>query len=466
MTKSTNEKSGRLGRRSLLKGLGVAAASVPFLSRMRASADGAIPKVVFFGSPSGFLVGPNGDSSRGYEGWRPRGFSGTDAALPASLPEIFTPLERHRDDLLFLENLSHTDVPVRVSAHRMAGNILVGREVIERGDRDYYATGISLDQHIGQLTGTTPLTTAFKIDGFNRGESFWSYLGRDRPVTAIQDPRDAFDRVFAGATDDPVAERRTLRRRRLLDLAGRDLAVLERRVPRADRERVQQHIASIDTLDRQLMAGGVGATCAAPTAPGAYDFTSDQRLPQVIRDHSAIVARALACGFTNVASIQCGSFGGSFYPDWSEYGLSTSYKDHAIAHAFQGIEGAGSDGLSRAAAVGLGVGVQVAYNDLFANLLDELAALEDVDGSRVLDNTLVVHAKPMGQNHDSRKLLWIVAGGRNLGVRGGRFTVVGDGDRNVRHINDLHTSILQAIGLTDEDSFGEPSCNDSPISLG
>gem|GEM_PF-1452844 len=468
MAKNEMKSRNRMGRRGLLKGLGAAAAALPFLSRMPVSAEAATPKVIFFGTPNGFLVGPDDNASRGYAGWRPPGFSGSEGALASALPGVFAPLTRHRDDLVFVEGLTRLG---SMHQHRVAGSALTGRPIGENSTRppDFYATGISLDQFIAARAGATPLTTAFNVGSSNSGgERYYSYLGANRPVTPIQNPRDAFDRVFAGATSDPVAERRTIRRRRLLDLAGRDLATLERRVPSADRDRVRQHIASIDALDRELTEGGIGASCAAPTRPGDYDFLAYQSLPQVIRQHSAVVARALACGYTNTATIMCGNTGGRNQPQWPEYGINSSYWDHAISHVFQGIPGPLSEGLSQGEAVRLGLAMQTAYNDLFANLLDELANLEDVDGSRVLDNTLVIHFKGMAENHSSDRLMWLLAGGRNLGVRGGRLKVVGPGGRgsDARHIPDFLTGILQTVGLTDVDTFGDPAFNGTPIDFG
>ena len=82
----------------------------------------------------------------------------------------------------------------------------------------------------------------------------------------------------------------------------------------------------------------------------------------------------------------------------------------------------------------------------------------------MLDNTVVVHVKPMGKNHNRHQLMWIVAGGRNLGIRAGRFVRYPDGEGP--HINDLHTGLCQLMGLNDVTSFGRASLNQGPLSLG
>jgi hypothetical protein len=198
--------------------------------------------------------------------------------------------------------------------------------------------------------------------------------------------------------------------------------------------------------------------------PGDYAALDDENFPRVVRDHSEIIVQALSCGWGRIATLQLGNFGGGYVPNWPDLGIETTYKCHSIAHAFQGVEGAGSDGLAQGTAVGLGLQLERIFSGIVADILDKLAAVPDADGQTLLDNTLVVVVRPQGINHDDNMLLWMIAGGSGVNVRGGRFLQVGDGDSNKRLFNDVLVGIARSMGVA-MDSFGAAEYNDDPVSF-
>jgi hypothetical protein len=461
----------RFSRRSLIRGLGAAAAGLPFLSSFEALAGGGggpQPKLIFFFSPNSCLVGPRGTAQ--YEGWLPRalhdGTGEAEAPLPASLPEILSPLERHRDVLLPIDGLR--GVPM-VGSHQQAACLLTGTGVFadeiaraEGGDGEWYSQSISVDQRIAERIGSRVLGMSFNIEGFNLGEGYVSHLGPNMGFTPIQNPVDAFERVFgmAGATSSERLDRYS-RQRSVLDLIGRDTASLQRRLPAGDRVRLDAHLSAVRSIETDLMApsscGGDGV------APGSYDARAEENIPRLMQDYSRIMAQGMACGYTRVGFVQVGNLGGQLRPRWPELDCVSDYRDHAINHKFGGEAGAGSDGLSMDTAIPLGVNLQKAYNTFLATLLDELAATPDVDGSPMLDHTIVVHCKQMGENHDKNRLFWVMAGGRALGVRGGRALRLG---AESHYVNDLHVALARKMGVMDMESFGTASLNRTPLDLG
>ena len=462
----------RMSRRTLLSGLGAAAASLPFLRSFPVSAQVTpVPKLLIFASPNGFLTGPRGSSSFGYEGWLPAalqsGESRAEAPIGSSLPGILAPLERHREDLLCIHGIRGIE---RVNSHQQAAAILTGRGVFgdepsrgSGGDGEWYSQGQSVDQYIAERLGCSVLGLAYDIAGFQLGEGYISHLGPNRGFTPIQSPVDAFERVFgAGAGGDTARASLHARRQSILDVIARDTGALTSRLPAADRPRFEQHLATVRALEAELVAPTVCGD--AGTAPGTYDHRSSANLPRLIRDYSRIMTQGLACGYTQVGFIQCGNLGGSLTPRWPEFDAVSDYKDHAIAHKFGNESGAGSDGLAQSVAVRLGVNLQLAYNSLFAELLDRLAETPDVDGSRLLDNTIVLHVKQFGMNHDKRQLFWIMAGGSALGVRTGRYLRVGLGSPYT-YYNDLHVALCNAMGLADVETFGEVAYCRGPLDL-
>jgi hypothetical protein len=460
-----------MNRRRLLQGLGATAAALPFLRTSLASAQVATPKLLIYASPTGFLVGPSGNAELGYDGWLPSSLRSGDTHaemdVPDTLPDILRPLDRHKSEILFLDGIRGVD---RVGGHQQSVSILTGTGVYGNeaaraagGDGEFYGDGVSIDQLIAERIGSRVLGLSAPIEGYQLGEGYMSHLGPNRGFTPIQSPNEAFERVFGeigSSAGDQLA--RFNRRRSVLDVIARDVGSVQRRLPSVDRARLDDHLSSIRAIEADLTAP---PACGALDAPGSYDVRRGENFVRLMRDYSRIMVQALACGYTRVGFLQWGNLEGNFTPNWPEFDAVSGYRDHAIAHKFMNDEGAGSDGLTQATAIPLGLNLQRAYNTVFAELLDGLRSTLDVDGRPLLDNTLVVHVKPMGVNHDIRRLFWYVAGGRALGVRPGRFVRL-ERREPYRYYNDLHVAIAQAMGLSDVTSFGEPGLNRAPIDLG
>jgi hypothetical protein len=458
----------RINRRAFLGGIAGSAAALPFLRSFPVSAGGgALPKLLLIGAPQGPLVGPHGGTSAGvtYEGWRPAGADAEESLLPAALPDVLSPLDAHIDRLLFLEGVAGYRVE-NGGAHTAAASLLTGRlRVIPGTDANaYLAAGISVDHYIAQQIDSRVLTTAFRIAGYAPGESYWSYTGPEQPVTAIQNPVEAYSQVFGDGLAAAEALRQLERRTSVLDTVAGDLSTMRARVPAVDRERLDAHLEAVFDLEQDLL-DTASAQCTAPGQPVSYDALDHASFPAVIRDHTEILVQALACGWTRVASLQMGSFGGEMRPQWPEYGIdSQTYNCHAIAHAFAGVDGAGSDGLAQSIAVPQALQIERTFSARVAHILDRLTQTLDVDGRPLIESTLVAYIRPAGTNHNVDNTLWIIAGGSGVGVSGGRYLRVGDGDDNPRYYNDVLVSLCHAMGLSDE-QFGDPQFCDVPVSF-
>ena len=455
----------RIPRRSFLGALGGAAAALPFLRSFEVSADApAQTKLLIIGGPNGQLVGPNGGNpGGGYAGWRPAGLAGTDSPLPASLPDVLSPLDAHVDRLLFLEGVA--GLPTQ-GGHTQSASLLTGRLLRPTpggDDNDFVGSGISIDEHLANELDTRVLRTAFKIEGFAPGESRWMFDADGNPLYPDQNPVDAYERVFGEGLDTSAAQALLARRTSVLDVAARDLQALRSRVPSADRARLDAHLEAVFELEQDLVETA-SLQCATPAVPADYPALDDESFPRVVADHTEIVVQALSCGWGRIATLQLGNFGGGYVPNWPDLGIETTYKCHSIAHAFQGIDGAGSEGLSQATAVGLGLQLERIFSRVVADVLDRLAEVPDIDGRPMLDNTLVLVVRPHGINHDDNHLLWMVAGGDGVNVRGGRFLQVGDGESNKRLFNDVLVGVGRSMGVA-MDAFGAAEYNDAPVSF-
>ncbi len=469
-----------MNRRLFLGGIAGAAASIPFLRTFPIGANSAaLPKLILMSSPNGFLVGRNGNTNLNYEGWQPSNFSGGgEVALPERLPEVFRPLEPHRGRILLLDGLFGAEA----HAHCGSAGLLTGFPASFPNGRNatFFGGGPSVDQFLGSQLGVDPLNLAFNIQlqAMEKGERYWCYTKKDAPVTPIQDPRVAFTRVFgdvdlSDAAARRAAEARQIRRGHVLDTVAQDLKSMLQKVPASDRPRIEQHLEHVDKLNTDLLSGPACADGSSDV--GDYDPFKSQNFPRVIRDHSRIAVEALACGATQIVTLQCGHMGGArLIPNWPEFDISSTYADHAIAHAFADLDGAGRcktvnnvrTCLPRSTGITQGIKMQRVYNKLFAELINRLKNTIDTDGRPMIENTLVAHIKPMGTNHSRTNLMWVVAGGDGVGVRGGRYQIVGNGksDGEKRWVNNFLVAVCRSMGV-DVETFGQKSNCRRPMSF-
>ncbi|MCA9654787.1 MAG: DUF1552 domain-containing protein [Myxococcales bacterium] len=437
-------------RRRFLGGACASALSLPFLSslvsRSVRAADGmqAQRLVVFFT--------PNEPIDR--EHWKPAG-SGDQFAL-TSLPAMMSGLEPHRQDLLLLGDLEMRtrDIETHGAGHVGIGHLLTGRTVSPygSGNAEFWASGISVDQHVAAARGVDALTLGARPGGSN-GNCRISYTGANEPVHPRTRPDETFDSLFGDATL-PADELAALRARRLsvLDRVTGDLQSLRPRLPGEARDKLDFHLELVRDLEQKLQ-DDTAMTCEPSPIAGGIDYDSNAAFPTTVRRQVDLMVQALACGITDVASLQLSNSGaGDLTPLWPEAGLDLNLDCHTIAHDYNQNR--------NATTVQRREQLETFFFDHFAYLLDALAAVpEGPDGGRMLDSTLVLWCKNLGYNHTGREMLFILAGGAGGALQTGRFVSLPG-----RSHNDLLVSVCQLMGLPDT-TFGDPELCDGALPL-
>lgn len=152
---------------------------------------------------------------------------------------------------------------------------------------------------------------------------FLSHEGPDQPLSAIQDPREAWDRLFASFTvpDDPTKPHRMA----ALDAVLEDAMQLKARVSAADRIRLDAHLSAVEQLRSQIDA--LAPVCEIPpqTDQNNDDIDGNEQLEPVNRAMSDLLALAFSCDITRVASVQfTGSVG---YTVFNQLGLNMGHHD-------------------------------------------------------------------------------------------------------------------------------------------
>ncbi|MBC8131844.1 MAG: DUF1552 domain-containing protein, partial [Deltaproteobacteria bacterium] len=301
-----------------------------------------------------------------------------------------------------------------------------------------WAAGISVDQRVAAAIGATTRLRSLEL-GVQVGPadnwSRMSYLGADRPLPPEESPLGAYTRLFGGSTDSPEELMRLrARRRSVLDAVKTQFAAVSMRVGAADRARLDAHATSVREIEKRLdvQAAAVGATCKDPGMPTLpANPTANDTFPAVGTLQMDLLALALACDLTRVASLQ-----------WSRSVSQVRFTWLGIREGHHDLSHLGDDD---AQAIAKLTQINTWYAQQFAYLLGKLADAKETDGSRLLDSSLAFWCNELGKgNAHSRKMAPYVLAGRAGGaMRTGRFvSYPGEPPHN-----DLLVSLLQAMDV-------------------
>lgn len=424
----------RITRRRLLGSGAAAALGLPFLGSFARGADAPPLRLVILWTPNdaewpdqyGVTLTPG-------------------AALPAILPASLQPLVDFKDRIAVLGDISN---PFE-GGHTSIGHSLTGIDWIGSDSNHFWAGGPSVDQHVAQALGEDALTLGVAC-GAKNGKGRMSYSAAETPVDPIEDPTIAFDSLFAdlGSDADEVAARRA-RKHSILDRVASDLVAFQAQVPAEQRPRLEQHLDSIRSIEEKI-DDELLASCD-PTTPPSVDTSDNALVPEILRAQMRIAAQALSCGATRVATLQLGRAGGGFTPLWPGEGLEIGLDVHGVAHDHY-LQPDSPGALADARAV------EAWYSTQLAFLLAELDAIPDIDGGRLLDNTLVVHVKELGRRHGTDPMTYVLAGGPDV-LTGDRYLTLPG-----RPHNDLLLTLCHKMGVMDA-TFGDATVTTEPLSI-
>lgn len=450
-------KPTRVDRRAVLRGAGGIAIGLPWLEAMqapRAHAQSAAPKrlLVFFHANG--VSRPN---------WFPTGTE-TDWALPPNLQ----PLAPFKDQLVVFRGLPNRAGVTTLNAHPVGtSTLLVGRKCVSDGyPNSAAATGISVDQEIANRLPIRTRLPSLQAGVLVRSPFLdipptteWiSFGAANKPLPPENDPVALFDRALVNVTPgqpvDPALARRQLVRKSAVDFVLTDAAALRRRLGQRDRARLDQHLTALTELEKRLagtIADGGSLGCLPPSRPstppilrrsdGTVDFLrqNNDNYPAYGAAQIDLLVQAFACDVTRVATLTWGGAGEFWTYRWVP-GLSQYIGHHDLT----------TSGISTEPDLAK---MKTWTMTQLAALAGKLAALPEGNGT-MLDNTLILSVTEIDwiYGHAFADMPWLLLGGKNLGVRGGRFLDL----KGTRSTNDLLVSILNAMGFPDT-TFGDPA---------
>lgn len=414
----------KLGRRGVLRGAAGISVALPWLE---AFAQRQTPKLVLLFSANGTL----------HEKWTP-----SDDTKPTSSP-ILAPLTGFDRELVVVKNLDLTsattlgpgDAHGKGIAHLWTGAEMVGHPA---GPAPWWAGGPSIDQLAAPVLSEGAPLASLELGVQVNTARVWDRMiakGPGRPLPPEERPAAAFDRLFGGDAVSPEErERRARRKRSVLDFVRESLGQTRAQLGVEDRRRLEAHAESVREVERRLERLAQ-AKCTPGARPPELSGVDPNQFQAIGRAQMDLIALALSCDLTRVASLQWSYSTSAVVFDW----LGCTVEHHELSHRAD----EDLDAKKQLEAICTWYSGEVAY----------LVGLLQSRG--LLDSTVVAWGNELGvgNTHSHVGTPFVLAGGRSLGVKVGSVV-----DAQHRAHNDLLVAILKAVGLPTT-SVGAASLN-------
>ena len=424
----------RLNRRSFLRGVGVAAC-LPYLECMGSTTDspsqfkrkGAPKRLAYLYVPNGVSL-PGIDSPYKQWNWFPNG-EGKDY----SFTQVLSSLTPHRDALTVLGGLSHP------KSRKLLGH-LAGDTWLTAGDvRGAYNNSISVDQVAAQVKKTATRYPSLILSGdggvgFKSRASTLSFDSRGQALPSEHRHRQIFERYFSlnGRGASHARKASLLRQQKVVDLLLEDAKRLQQKLGVNDRHKVEEHLASLNTLEEQIKRNEAWLEIPLKQFDASHlDLAVEAHIDpeSYIRTMLDLIVLAFQLDLTEVVTYMIaredGMGLGEGYP---QLALGIKKGHHQISHdkttGHWEEWGRYDEWLA----------------SHFSYFLTKMKMAEDEHGS-LLDNTQILYGSACSTTHNARNYPLVLAGGKNMGLKHGTFTKCSD---NVPMANLLKRMLLSA----------------------
>lgn len=399
------QASWHLDRRTFLRGAGVALA-LPWLEAMsHGNQPAARPKrfcALFFGNG----VALPGRNQSHYQDWHwfPH-TDGTDYQLTRSLD----PLEPHKSDFTIFGGMSHP-TSRQLVAHNTVDIWLTGADI-----RVSLNNSISIDQVIARRYASQTRIPSLVLSsqggvGTKSRSTTISFDMQGRAIPAESTPRRLFERLFEPPADgDRAARERVLASgRRRVDFLMDDARSLRNNLGRPDQQRLDEFLQSLSEVEDRLVRSQEWLGRAMPQIDRSQiNLDVSPRGPvDYIRTMLNLIVLAFETDTTRVAAYQiCAEDGVGVCDRFPSIVGIGSGGHHGLSHDNNSLNWARYDRF---------------LAEQFAYFLNRLGSIREGD-ARLLDNTMALYGSGTSTTHNARNYPTILAGGRNLGLRHGRF---------------------------------------------
>ncbi len=429
-------------RREFLRGLGLGAAALPFVTNLPCLAAPYQGKrkqrLVILFSPDGVV---------------PPTFWPDEEGESFTLKESLKPLEPFKNRTLILHGVCDRVRGDGDNHMRGIGCLLTGAELFPgnvQGGSDTpagWASGISIDQEIKNFLQKDPATRTrfgsleFGVMVPERADTWtrMSYSGPNKPIAPIDSPYQMFQKLYGRAKDQESLKS-------VLDDLKVDLDKVRANVGAEDRRILEEHASLVRDMENELRSSSSKeAGHPVPVIEPGVRKEND-KIPELSKLQIDLLVNSFAADFARVATLQFTNSVGQARMRW----LGISEGQHDLSHK----PDSDTDAQEKLTKINQWWCSQMAY--LAKRLAD---TPEPGGGGSLLDNTTILWTNELGKgnSHTLDNIPWVLVG-NGLGFKMGR---------SLKYPRLPHNRLLLAMAhgfghrIT---RFGNPDfCGDGPL---
>jgi hypothetical protein len=435
-------------RRTFLKGVG-ASVAMPMLDAMvpalAATSEMKMPLRV------GYTYTPNGIIR---DRFRP-----TTAGSDFVMSDVLKSWEPFRDQLLVLSNLNNGDAE-SVSGH-VGGSTMFLTGVKPNQSVSEIHAGISVDQLVAREFGKeTPLGSlqlcienAAALAGQSTGGYSSAYTNTiswgtpTSPLPMVHRPRDIFERLFGDAGTDPKARReRIAEQKSILDFVKEDFSRTKKKLGATDQSKLNDFTDALRDVEFRIQKAESKVDMDLPTMARPIGIPEYEEHVRLMYD---LMLMAFQTDMTRVFTFMVAREYSELV--FTELGHTDPY--HPTTHH--------RGNLAKMRKAG---DINVYHAKLFSEFLAKLKATKDIDGSSLLDNSMLVYGAGMGDAdiHSQWNVPMALVGGGRGTLKGGRHIVYKEGTP----FSNLHVAMLNKMGIETDSFGGELGISSGELDLG
>ncbi len=384
-------------RRSFLKSLATVSAATPLsmagMSRLAFAAQAPKLKVIFAVIPDGFAV----DTYGGFDGglWFPNTTEKDTSNF--SLRPMSEKLGKYASQSVFLKGLI---VGSGTGGHNGWTTVL----------RDSNASQSSIDVILGDaMPGMNPTIKRIYAGPHAEIGAAWtvSYQNGNR-ISPEASPYVLFDQVFNGVSDTASSGTPTAQSKdHLFDPVLDQINEIRANLSGGEKAKLDDHLDAVESLAGDLRTTASSGPDYSGCSPDSHEPASGLNVSSadyrdaITDSHSEVVAGALSCGISRVATLQIGRSADQVVIK----SVSATRNPHDCAHRYGSVDEWKNS--------------RFWYMDKVRNLLDSLDALPDPDvaGDSLLQHTIVVLTSEMADGapeHMQDVPVTLIGGGSGL----------------------------------------------------
>jgi len=356
----------------------------------------------------------------------------SDTGFDYNLPEVLSPLAKHKQDISIIQHLEHANSK---DGHSGSTFWLTGADRFAIPGRSFHNT-ISVDQVAAEQLGKETRFSSLHVDGddlngHGPGSISWNRSGK--PILGLQNPVALYHKLFS-KDSIPFEQRQAMlaEERSALDAVLSEARSVKRGLSRNDVEKIDEYFDSIRNIETRISKDEqwLDRPRKQPDRPIKQPGEGFDGIPAVEVVYDLMVA-AMQVDASRVFTYRlpsdsfCASFG-------------SSYSAHNLSHYTGDVRT--NDSKLR----------DQNHAKLLAGLIEKLKASKEPDGSSLFDNISLAFGSNLRTKHSLNNCPTLIAGG-GAGFKQGRHLVMKDEDTPLCN---LWLSTLRGSGIQ-ADSFGD-----------